>query len=177
MSVVCDSCGTENPPGTQFCDNPTCQAYLVWTELDAGASPGPRPAPRPPGQDGSRPSGAVKPGALPSNRAHRPPDQDLTTGEPPPPQSVTLTSAPTKPGRVVGQAAKQAAVEPPLPQAARGPLRYEFIRETKAPVTVKPIDETPSNQPDGQSSTNGRHGPWFSIDRHALSVDRAARSA
>jgi beta-lactam-binding protein with PASTA domain len=71
----------------------------------------------------------------------------------------------------VEQATKKPAVEPRLPQTARGPLRYEFIRETKAPVAVKPIEEAPSNQADGQSSTSGRHGLWFSIDTNTLTVD------
>jgi hypothetical protein len=162
MPVICESCGSENPPGSRFCVNPECQAYLAWSVLDAGSEAQPETAP----SSGS--SGAVKPGSLHpggSNHPHVAPG--LT---PVHTAGVSLTAAPTQPARLVEPPAQAAPKEPPLPPSARRPPRYELIRETQAPVAVKPIEEPLPDPPRGDAATNGKHGLWFALDQHALAV-------
>jgi beta-lactam-binding protein with PASTA domain len=163
MAMICDSCGTENPRGARFCANPECQAFLVWSELDVEA----------PANAGDSPpsSAAVKPGAFRTDAAGDPSHPDTSPGGPGPVvNAVSLTAAAIYPGRQVDSPGKKAAVEPPLPPAARGPLRYEFIRERSAPVAVQPVEE-PANRPDGRSAANGKHGLWFGIDTHSVRVE------
>ena len=141
MSMICDSCGTENPPGTRFCVNTDCQAYLTWPDLDAGTSTKPASLSS---AAGSPTSSEVKPGALPDPGVDTPFRSRPTPETAPLPNALNYTAG--KPARLVDPPAKKAAVEPPLPQTAQGPRRYSFIRETKAPVAVQPIDETPAPQ-------------------------------
>jgi hypothetical protein len=49
-----------------------------------------------------------------------------------------------------------------------------LIRETAAPVAVKPIDEPVPDPPRGEVSSNGKHGLWFALDRDALDRDAVA---
>lgn len=84
--MICESCGTENPPGARFCGNPHCQAYLAWSALEAGS-------PAQPETPAS--SGAVKPGSLHTTGSHHP---HLTPGLPPTHAAgISLTAAATQP--------------------------------------------------------------------------------
>jgi beta-lactam-binding protein with PASTA domain len=165
MSMICESCGTENPPGTRFCVNTDCQAYLTWPELDGETA---TKSAAPSSTGGRPPSSEVKPGAFPDPGVDTPLRSRPTpeTGLP----ANALSYSAGKSARPVDPPAKKAAVEPALPQTAQGPRRYSFIRETKAPVAVQPIDETPPPQPPGQSAANGKQGLWFGLDQHALTV-------
>ena len=168
--VICDSCGTENPPGTRFCVNPHCQAYLAWTRLDSSPPPG-HPLPAAPSDPGGQAaSAAVKPGSLRpgGNRSGHPDRAGAET--PPHGGAVTLTAAPTLPPRLIEPSAPRPPVEAPLPQTARRPPRYEFIRETSSPISVKPVDEPASEPPHGQAATSGKHGLWFGVDQQVLAV-------
>ena len=125
MSIFCDSCGTRIQPVLSSASTRT--ARPTWF--------GPGSMPRHRLDRQHRPGHPAWKARWPrpwSSRAHfllpganRPPGPDAIP-EGPPPDAVTLTAAPTKPGRTLDQATKKAAVEPPLPQTARGPLRYEF---------------------------------------------------
>ncbi len=159
MPVICESCGSENPPGARFCVNPHCQAYLAWSGLDAGSPAQPETAAS---------SGAVKPGsphAAGSNSPHVTPGLTPTHTA-----GIRLTAAPTQPARQVDPPALTTPIEPPLPPSARRPPRYELIRETQAPVAVKPIGEPLPAPSPGQAATSGKHGLWFALDQHALAV-------
>jgi hypothetical protein len=168
MQVICDSCGTENPPGTRFCVNPHCQAYLAWSERDAGALVDPAGPPSS--------SAAVKPGSLHPAGSHRSPGSDLAAG-PPPPQGITLTAAPTHPAQLVEPSPPGKVAQPALPATARRRPRYEFIRETQAPVAVKPVEEPVPDRPPGQGAANGKHGLWFGLDQHVLAVEPGRRAS
>ena len=169
MPVICDSCGTENPPEARFCVNTHCQAYLAWSERserserDAGTPPHLAALPSS--------SAAVKPSALHPAGSHRSPGPDLTTVGPPPAHGITLTAAPTQPARQVEPSPPSRAAEPALPATARRPPRYEFIRETQAPVAVKPVDEPAPDRPPGEAFASGKHGLWFGLDQHDLAVE------
>ena len=157
--MICESCGTENPPGARFCGNPHCQAYLAWSALEAGS-------PAQPETPAS--SGAVKPGSLHTTGSHHP---HLTPGLPPTHAAgISLTAAATQPARLVDPPVQGTPVEPPLPPSARRPPRYELIRETQAPVAVRPIEEPLPDPSPGQAATSGKHGLWFALDHHALAV-------
>jgi beta-lactam-binding protein with PASTA domain len=172
MAMTCEACGTRNPPGVRFCVNPDCQVYLVWSDIDAAASSGGPSSTTPAGTGDLPASTAVKPGSLPppgTNRTVRP--DFAAGGSPPPANAVSLTAAPVHPPRVAGPPAKKEAVQPPLPQMLRGPLRYEFVRDTKEPVAVKPIEEITPNRSSGQSAASGKQGLWFGIDKHVATVE------
>ena len=111
-------------------------------------------------------SAAVKPSALHPAGSHRSPGPDLTTVGPPPAHGITLTAAPTQPARQVEPSPPSRAAEPALPATARRPPRYEFIRETQAPVAVKPVDEPAPDRPPGEAVASGKHGLWFGLDQH-----------
>jgi hypothetical protein len=169
--VICDSCGTENPPGARFCVNPQCQAYLAWSQLDTGSPSGQPPTLTPAPGDPSA-SAAVKPGSLHPAGSNRPPRPDFTPEVTAPhAEAVSLTAAPIRPARLVEPAAGKTAIEPPLPPIAHRPPRYEFIRETPAPIAVKPIDEVASEPPPGDAVASGKHGLWFALDQHVVAVD------
>jgi hypothetical protein len=161
MSLICDSCGAENPPGARFCVNPDCQAYLAWSRSDAGVPADTGTAP---------PSTAVKPSSLHPAGSNRPPRPEL---EPTEPHIVatTLTAAPTQPARLVEPFAQKTAIEPSFPPTARRPARYEFVRESKTPVAVNPIEEPVSKPPPGQATTSGKHGLWFALDQHVVALE------
>ena len=175
MPVICDSCGTENPPEARFCVNTHCQAYLAWSERserserDAGTPAHPAALPSS--------SAAVKPSALHPAGSHRSPGPDLTTVGPPPAHGITLTAAPTQPARQVEPSPPRRAAEPALPATARRPPRYEFIRETQAPVAVKPVDEPAPDRPPGEAAASGKHGLWFGLDQHDLAVEPGRRAS
>lgn len=182
MPVICDSCGTENFPEARFCVNTHCQAYLAWSEgsdrserserseRDAGMRAHPA--------GGPSSSAAVKPGAVHPAGGHRSPGLDLTTGgSPPPAQGITLTAAPTQPARQVEPSPPRRAAEPALPATARRPPRYEFIRETQAPIAVKPVDEPAPDRPPGEAAVSGKHGLWFALDQHDLAVAPGRRAS
>jgi hypothetical protein len=50
IELICEVCGTSNPPGTEFCTN--CNSYLAW---DRTASPKPSEQPSKPTQPGPNP--------------------------------------------------------------------------------------------------------------------------
>jgi hypothetical protein len=158
--MICESCGTENPPGARFCVNPHCQAYLAWSVLETGSPAQPETATA---------SGAVKPGSVHAPASNSPHVTSALT--PTPTAGVSLTAAPTQPARLVDPPAQGTPVEPPLPPSARRPPRYELIRETQAPVAVKPIEEPRPDPSPGQAATSGKHGLWFALDQHALAVE------
>jgi hypothetical protein len=161
MPLICDSCGTENPPGARFCVNAHCQAYLAWSRLDAGSAADTGAAPT---------ETAIKPSSLHPAGSNRPPRQPLDVTEPHI-VATTLTAAPTQPAHLVEPPGQKTAIEPALPPTARRPARYEFVRETKAPVAVHPIEEPTPTAPPGQAATSGKHGLWFALDQHVLAVE------
>src|SRR5689334_10815427 len=59
MAIECRFCGTRNPPGTQFCVNPDCRAYLGWEQPDAGHEHAQQAGPVGPAADGPEAAGAV----------------------------------------------------------------------------------------------------------------------
>jgi hypothetical protein len=59
---------------------------------------------------------------------------------------------------------------------ARRPPRYGFIRQTPAPVAVKPVNEVAPDPPPGQSGASGKHGLWFALDQHVLAVDPGSQA-
>src|SRR5262249_37383366 len=123
--------------------------------------------------DGASPApAAVKPGELRSGHAHRPPDADLAaTATASLSNAISLTAAPTQPAQRVEPFAQKAPVEPALPPMARRPPRYEFVRETRAPIAVNPVTEPPTAGAAGQAASSGRHGLWFALDAHSLTVE------
>jgi PASTA domain len=152
--LICDSCGTENPSGARFCAG--CQSYLGWSDRDEGTPHAPA---------------AVKPSSHRPGPSNRPPDLDLNGSATSHKDGISLTAAPTQPAQVVEPSAQKKPVEPALPPMARRPPRYEFVRETRAPIAVKTVTEPPAEPPAGQAANSGRHGLWLGLDEHSVAVE------
>ena len=94
--LVCDNCGTSNPPGRQFCEN--CDGFLDWSGSPAAdpvpAAPAPA-APPPPQQTRTQPAPAPAPAPA---AAVPPPHQPPPSPYQPPAAPPMPSAAPPHPG-------------------------------------------------------------------------------
>lgn len=100
--VVCENCGTTNPPGRQFCEN--CDGFLDWTGTPAPApAAAPAPSAPPPPQARAQPTAPPPP----------PPPQHRPTAPPPPAPSQAPPPGPAAPPPHPGAVFTPVATPPP----------------------------------------------------------------
>ena len=133
--VVCDSCGTENPPGRQFCEN--CDGFLDWSGTPGGAAaPGPAAGPTAPPRAQPTPPTAPPPHrpAPPQQPPSPQPPPQQPPRQPPPPPSGPYPPPPRRPA----PPPPGPGAPPPYPGAVFGPVG-------RPPVSTAPLQHTCQN--------------------------------
>ena len=121
-AVVCENCGTSNPPGRQFCEN--CDGFLDWTGTpDAGSVP-------------AAPAAGARPTAAPPAAAPQP--QVRPQAAPAPVRLSRLRSTSPSPGHHPHHRRRGRRTPPPHPGAVYAPV-------AASPYTTAPLQRICEN--------------------------------